>query len=231
MLQRRKGPEKPSRPGALGKRPKKAWAVRGILALGALTLGYASISDTLANVVVKVDPKRAYLLDSGDGRIAAALAEQEFAATLESRPGSEPARLARQALRQDPTAVEALSVLGLQAQLRNEEALTDRLFSYAVALSRRELRPQIWAIEEAVMRGDINGALDKYDVALRTSQEARRTLFPVLASAISEPKIRISLTSLLASDPIWTRPFIRYLSTSSPEPQAVAKLFLAGDRL
>src|SRR5690606_28285593 len=130
-------------------------------------------SATLANVLVRAEPAYAHRLSPIDGKITAAVAEQSFTLTPDASSASEAARLARLALRQDATAVSALSVLGLQAQLRRDASQARDLFSYAHQLSRRELRTQIWGIEEAVGRGDIAGALEQYDRALRTSHRAR----------------------------------------------------------
>lgn len=227
MPRRRKGSERSSQARSI-KRSGREKAVRAGLAVCALVLGYAGVTSALANVIVKVDPVRAYALAPDDGQIVAAFADREFAMVLDADADSQPTRLAREALLQDPTAVAALNVLGLQAQLRNDQALTDRLFSYSVALSRRELRPQLWAIEEAVARGDIRQALVNYDVALRTSPSARRILFPVLASAISEPLVRGPLIDIMATGPVWGRAFIQHAARNSPDPQAVVQFYRAG---
>lgn len=228
MARSSNGSARPKRRGLTG-RSGREWAVRGVLALGALMVGYVSTSATLANVLLRIDPSAAYLLAPRDGRIAAASAEQKFKVSLDSSGNSDSARLARRALRRDPTAVRALNVLGLQAQLREEEGLADRLFGYSFSLSRRELRAQMWAIEQAVERGDIGGALTNYDIALRTSPSARETLFPILSSAISESAIRRPLIDILSTKPVWGAVFIRYVSIQSPDPLAVAQLFEAAN--
>lgn len=183
------------------------------------------MAGTLANVIAGIDARAANALALGDGRIMAAAAAQEFAAAPDSSKTSMAAKLAEEALRRDPTAVDALKVLALQAQMRSEEALTDRLFGYSVALSRREFAPQMWRIEKDVARGDIDGALRNYDLALRTSEKARETLFPVLASSIVEPKIRERLITLLEVAPAWNRAFIQFASDKGSQPYAVSQLF------
>jgi hypothetical protein len=216
--------------GSLAKRPTSEWAVRGGLTVAALLLAYASLADTLANVAVKLDPARAHRMAPDDGKITAALAEQRFTLKPEASAGSEPARLARLALAQDATAVGALSVLGLQAQLRGETDQARRLFAHSLALSRRELRPRIWAIEEAVSRGDIREALRSYDVALRTSRRAPDLLFPVLASAIGEPKVRAALLELMKVRPSWEPAFIEHVRASTLNPGAAVLFFDEGAR-
>lgn len=208
-------------------RSTREWIVRIAVAVVAIALGYLSVVTTLANVVVKVDPGNAIALNPRDGRILAAFAQQRFTTTPDASPGSEAVRLANQALRRDPTAVEALTVLGLRAQLQSEDDVADQVFRYSVWLSRRELQPQIWAIEKAVARGDIKEALRNYDIALRTSPRARDILFPILGSAVADPKIRSSLVPILTLDPIWAQPFVRYAANRSSDSSAVASLFRA----
>lgn len=206
------------------------WGVCGVLALAAAVLAYVSVSASLANVVVKIDPARARDLAPSDGQITAATAERNFTVAPNGSIDSAEAQLAQLALRQDATAVSALSVLGLQAQLRGDVARARQLFSYSHSLSRRELRTQIWAIEEAVTRGDVAGALEQYDQALRTSRRARDLLFPVLARAIVEPAVRARLLDTITSEPMWGLAFVRYVAANAPEPRAVLTFFREGAR-
>jgi hypothetical protein len=201
------------------------------LAALAAAIALLSLSHTLANVVAKVDPARAHLLAPWDGQITAAHVRQRFTLSPESAHNSQTARLARLALRQDATTVDALSVLGLQAQLRSDTEQARGLFAYSHILSRRELRSQIWAIEEAVARGDIAGALRQYDVALRTSRNARDLLFPVLAGAVAEPMVRSVMVRTLTEGAEWVPHFIHYLAESAFAPDATVLFFREGERV
>jgi hypothetical protein len=139
--------------------------------------------------------------------------------------------LARQALRQDPTAVVAVSTLGLNAQVRGDVTTARRLFAYAEKLSRRNLPTQLWAIEDAVVREDLVEALHHYDIALRTSARAPETLFPILASANIDPEVRTALIRTLATKPLWTNAFLVYLAAEAPDPRSTATLFLGLRRI
>lgn len=214
----------------LPRRSKREWGVRVVLALLAAMLGLVSVTATLANVIVKIAPERAHALSPGNGVITAALARQRFEVGLQSDIDSEPARLARLALRQDPTAAEALTVLAFQAQLRADVEEARNLFAYSLTLSRRELQPRIWAIEESVMRGDITGALQNYDIALRTSRRAPDMLFPILASAIAEPQVRSRLIEILSDGPDWGRSFVYYVGVSGSDPEATVAFYREGER-
>lgn len=209
----------------------RRYGFRIALGLAVLAAGYLSVADSLANVVGKVDAKSAYRLAVANGPVTAKFADQQFARLLDSNPASEPARLARLALNQDATAVDALTVLGLQAQLRNDTETARAYFSQSLALSRRELQPRIWAIEEAVGRGDIEEAIRNYDIALRTSKSAADLLFPILGAAISEPRIRTELLDALARKPAWAKQFVDFAALSTIDPQSTALLFQEGRRI
>ena len=211
--------------GELASRSIRDWTARGSLALGLSVLAYLGTTSSLAHVITKVDPARAYALAPSNGVIIADYAQSAFTRTPTGETDSLPALLARQALRSDPTAIEALTVLGFQAQLRGDSAQTDQIFSYSIDLSRRELRPRMWAIEEAVTRGDIAAALRQYDVALRTSFDSAELLFPTLTAALAEPRVRSDLLSILATRPVWEDRFVAYAANSGIEPQGAIALF------
>ncbi len=204
---------------------QRNWLGRSCLALGAVTLGTLSVGGSFARAIESADPARAAALAPGNGVVLAARAQQEFMMAPSDDNNALSARLARLALRADPTAVDAINVLGLQAQLRNETGGARELFQYSLLLSRRELRPQLWAIEEAVNRGDIKGALRSYDIALRTSKEAPNLLLPNLAGALAEPKIRAALLPILATGPGWTDSFLKRVATNGIDPESGVAFF------
>jgi hypothetical protein len=153
-----------------------------------------------------------------------------FSAKPTSAPDSDSARLARQALLGEPSAADALTVLGFQAQLRGETARADRIFNYSLLLSRRELRPRLWEIEEDVARGDIAGAVRNYDIALRTSKQARIMLYPTLTAALRHPQVRREVLGVLAQRPVWEDTFLDFAASSGIEAVGVMQLFVEGRR-
>lgn len=204
----------------------KAWSLRAFLALLALCVGYASVSHALAQALARRNPTLAYNISPGFGRIAAKQALGLSAATETNRVGRERAdKLAKEALLGDPTTVPAVSALGLNAEVRGDRSAARRLFSYAQRLSRRALEVQLWAIEDAVARNDVEGALHHYDIALRTSGRGANVLVPVLASAASDPVIRIALVRTLAAEPNWGESFLTYIADRGTDPLATADLF------
>lgn len=220
------------RGGILPRRSGAEWAVRIALALVAAVVGSWSVMQSLAWVERGVAPELAHRLAPGDGRITAILSEKLSNPEATPAERAEADRLAKLALRQDPTAVQAVATLGIDAQLRGDIARARRIFAYAQLLSRRDLRTQLWAIEDAVSRGDIAGALKQYDITLRTSTFAPDLLFPVLSGAIADPAIRTALIHTLAAKPAWTQSFVEYVAiygyvaTNGLDPRNVFSLFV-----
>ncbi|UVO50916.1 hypothetical protein M0208_10460 [Sphingomonas sp. SUN019] len=210
----------------LSQRSVVEWGVRGLLAVAFAVLGYFAVTGALARVLRSTDPARAHGLAPGDARINATFAQRLVVDPQASAADRQRAdTLARTALRTDPTTVLAASALGIDTQARGDTAAARRLFIYAQRLSRRELVVQLWAIEDAVGRGDITGAIRQYDIALRTSRTAADVLFPILAAAIADPAIQKALTRTLAAKPTWADSFINYVGTQGPDVEATASLF------
>lgn len=200
------------------------WSVRIALVLFSAVLMYFGMSHSLAQMVVSKSPELAWQLAKWDGRNGAALAEWRFAqAPLDDTDAI--TELAQSAIRTDALALPAVVTLGLQTQLRGETAQARRLFEYAQHLSRRDLRTEIWAIENAVVRGDVRAALRHYDIALRTSKAAPGILYPILATAISDASIRPVLVQTLVGRPAWGQSFLSYAAGSSRDPRSVADFF------
>jgi hypothetical protein len=210
----------------LARRSPREWAVRLGLAAVVVVLGYYGVTFSLAQVVVKRDPALAYRLAPYDGRITAAYATSLAGpdATVKDRARAD--ALAKRALQQDPTAVAAVATLGINADVRGDKAAARRYFTYAQKLSRRDLRTQLFMIEDAVQRNDIRGALHQYDMTLRVFPTLSDMLYPVLASASSDSEIRRELIRTLAGQPVWSESFVNYASGDRRDPKSTAALFL-----
>lgn len=199
--------------------------MRIVLAAIAALLGYHAATFSLAQALAASDIALAHRLAPHDGRITARLAASLSGPDAVEADRRHADRLARLALRQDPTAVVAVSTLGLNAAARGDTAAARRLFAHAQRLSRRDLQSQLWAIEDAVGREDVPGALRHYDIALRTHPNVAEVLFPVLATASGDPAIRTALIRTLAGKPAWAESFISHVAGQGPDPRATAALF------
>lgn len=210
---------------ALDRRGTGERIARLALAVVALVLGLFSVTRSVAYSVQFDDPATAHALAPDDGRITALLVFKQVSEELTTPPPQGAADLAASALRQDPTAVPAVVTLGLVYQLRGQTSEARRTFAYAQRLSRRNLTAELWAIEDAVTRGDVASALQHYDIALRTSQGASDILFPVLAAAIQNPEVRTGLIKTLSQKSAWGHLFIDFVAARGPDTVAAARFF------
>ncbi|WP_277984379.1 hypothetical protein [Sphingomonas faeni] len=202
-----------------------------MLAVLAIMLGYVSLTRSIATTLHDNAVERAHRLAPGNARIAGVLSA--VLSTDQKANRNQRARaddIARAALRHDPTVVAAVATLGLNAQLRGDTATARRLFAYSSKLSRRDLRTQLWAIEDAVSRNDIPGALYQYDVALRTQKIGGSLLFPILASALTDPKVRTALIKTMVRGAPWGNDFSIYAAAASTSPKSVAQLLTGMQR-
>lgn len=213
--------------GMTSRYSRKEWLVRIALTLAAFVLAYVTITFTFAQSLSRRDPATAHLLAPYSGRITALYASTlaGVEATPAERRRSD--ELAKRALMRDATAVAAVATLGINAEIRGDVDAARRAFRFAAPLSRRDLRTQLWLIEDAVRRGDVPGALKQYDVTLRANPKLSEMLYPILASASSDPTIRPELIRMLAGDTAWGESFISYMGRSIPDPASTATLFVA----
>jgi hypothetical protein len=211
----------------LARRSLQEWALRVLLAGVAVMLGCFSVTFSLAQVIVKSDPVLAYRLAPYDGRIIAAYATSLAGVDATPKDRIRSDALAKLALRHDATTVAAVSTLGMNADSRGDRAVARRYFTYSQTLSRRDLRTQLFMIEDAVQHGEIAATLHQYDITLRVFPELGDVLYPVLASASSDENIRGELVKTLAGKPLWSRSFIAFVGRKAPDPMATAALFLS----
>ena len=190
-----------------------------------VVLAYESVAFSIAQVAVRSQPLTADAIISYDGRLKAAHAAALITPTVTAEERAQAGALSRAALRRDPTAVSAAATLAVVALARNDIAEARRLLTYAQMLSRRNVQTQLWSIENAVARGDVQGALRWYDIALRTKPELSDVLYPVLAQASHNPSIRKGLAHTLAGKPDWADSYIGYAAQQKEYPQGTAALF------
>jgi hypothetical protein len=213
-----------ARQNRIGQSPRQRIS-RYALATVTAVAGVASVAFTLAQVIVSENPALAHRLAPYDGRITARLAASLVDAKADAAVRQRSDALARQALRQDPTAIAAVSALAINAQLRGANGQARQLLAYAEQLSRRNLEIELLAIEDAVSRDDVSGALRHYDIALRTNPETFDLLFPVLASASEDSTIRAGLIQTLSGRPAWAAAFLNHVAAKGRDPQSAALLF------
>lgn len=211
--------------GGLGRRGFPS-VTRLVVASAVTIIGVLACIDSLANVTARVAPLAAHNMAPWNGRVTSQAAERSFSLKPVADTRSLPARLARTALLQDATASPALTVLGLQAQLRGEPERAREIFAYSLQMSRRQLQARLWSIDSGATRGDLDGVLRDYDLALRTSTQAQEMLYPILTTALGNALIRQRLVAQFQQGAPWSASFLHYAARTRSNPRDVVP-FLA----
>lgn len=205
------------RPWWDGRRIVLATALAGLLAVVAQQSAASALAGRGPDAALRI---------GGGGSAAQTAKALELIQADPSGPGRRRARmLAERAFARDPSSAGALTVLGMTA---DDAARARAIVSAAAKLSRRELLGQLWLIEDAVQRGDVQGALHHYDVAMRVSRRAPAILFPVLVDATEDPGLVPAIATTLARRPAWGLQYQQQLAQSGKALGNVAVLF---DRL
>lgn len=194
-----------------------------IVILGTGLLMAASVMVSLGNIMRSSAPGRALTFVPFDAQARANLAAQQFQQRANRQAAQETATLAKEAIAREAIYAPAYRALGFARLFLNDQAGA-RVLQFSDRISRRDLQTRIWLIENAVGRGDVNGALRHFDIALRTSTAAPEILFPVLDNAITEPAIAVAVTKLFATDPPWLRAFAEFVVARGQNAVALSSI-------
>lgn len=119
----------------------------------------------------------------------------------------------------------AFRVLALaKSQLGSNPVEMRRLMQASERLSRRDLAVQLWMIEDAVSRNDLNAALIHYDRALSVHPDVSVQLFPILAGALDSEQVISALAPYLRAWRPWVPGFLEFAANNSAEPLNVLHL-------
>ncbi len=194
-----------------------------ILACAALAAGVALKGAAVH--LTATDPGAAALLAPYDARAAVAAAQARVA-RRESVASPEVRRLVAQTLARDVTLTSAIEMRALQAEAEQDPVREERLFALSSQISRRSLPTRLWLIQRSVDKGDVAGALDDFDIALRTSTAAPEVLFPVLARAADDPALAAPIARVLDRPEDWRLVFLHYAITEAHAGPGVAAVLM-----
>jgi len=82
----------------------------------------------------------------------------------------------------------------------------------------------MWFIEHFGRIGDAKQMVQHFDIALRTSESAWRTGFPMLALAAAEPQGEELVVKTLSDRPVWAKEFARYMTGSGTDLAFAARV-------
>lgn len=193
--------------------------------LASLALSAAVLNIGVARWQARTNPALAARIAPYDARLSAKAAQTaiEQGAAV-NNPGVE--RLAATALRRDATIPAAIEIRALEAAAAGDHEREALLFALSDAISRRSLGTRLWRIQQSVNRGDVSGALEEFDIALRTSSEAPKVLFPVLAQATLDPTLAEPLAKILDRPEDWRVMFLHYAIADAHVGRGVSDVVL-----
>lgn len=194
------------------------WISAALIAVAALGMA----SSTLGNILAGRAPQAAVRVSPGNADALATLAAQAATPGPDGRPAPDALDLARRAFRRDPTEQRALRSIGFVAELNGNQAVARRMIERATRISARDLEAQLWLIEDAVRRDDVQGALTHHDIALRVSKRAPPLLFPVLIAATEDRALLAPLVRVLSRKPAWGNFFLLNAAGGASRPDHVA---------
>lgn len=192
---------------------------RVALALAAMALSALVFHQGVANWLSRAAPERAASFAPGNARIAADAARA--AIDRGESPSSAVVRaLVDTALSRDLTLTAAIEFRALDAELTGDAQRAVRLFALSDEISRRSLPTRLWLLQQSVDSGDVKGALDQFDIALRTSSTAPDLLFPVLTQAASDPALAAPIAQVLDRPTEWRVMFLNFAAREAPSDLA-----------
>ena len=183
--------------------------LRATILLCTLTASGLILRGGVANWLSRSDPATAAMIAPGNAEIAMAAARARIDAGEKPRDPAVRA-LVDAALARDVTMTPAIELSALETEAAGDKARAARLFDLSGKISRRSLATRLWLIQRSVDHGDVAGALQNFDIALRTSSAAPVVLFPVLTAATADPTLTDPIARTLDRPGDWRVMFLDY---------------------
>ena len=191
----------------------------------------AIVAGSVLAVAVFIPSSLASWLDPDHPETAARIApwNARVAADAAGRLGADPRvpevrSLVQKALARDLTLTPAIELRAADLAASGHQAEAARLFHLSDGLSRRSLPTRLWLIQDAVDRGDVEGALRNFDIALRTSTDAPAILYPVLARASADPRLTVPLARTLDRLSDWRLMFLEWTLANGANAHSIANV-------
>lgn len=205
--------------------------VRIAAALAVASAGVYVAADSLGSALAEANPTLALQLAPRNVVALQTMAGNLLGDVNDPAARRSAAALADQALSRDAGAASAAITLAIIQGVEGGNAKSAALMAAAERLTRRDLRANIWQVENSVARGDVAGALRHFDFALRTSESAPDLMYPTLNAAIGDRRLAGPIARLLATRPPWAIPFLGQLGSAAPDLAGAAEFYLMVKRL
>lgn len=198
-----------------------------IFAVAALFLAWNACASAIVGVTRLRNPELAVKFSPNDSKALAVIADAEL---LKFGNGERSSRslkaikgIVRQSLMRDGINPRAAREAGLISELGDEKKVRAvSLLAIAHKLSRRDLATNLWFIENEVNRQNVPGALEYYDITLRTDEASQTLLFSILTNALDDAAVRAEFARYVRANPPWLAGMLVYAIDNSGRPENVA---------
>jgi tetratricopeptide (TPR) repeat protein len=197
-----------------------------------LFLAWEIVARTMAVVLERTDPERALSWDSHYPPALLELAQRHLplpgqaAGKAPTQADLAQARdLAERALRFDPLAPSALTILGWVAESEGDSERATALMELAGKRASRDVFAQEWLVNHALKQGNFAAALAYLDAILRTQPQALDQTLPLLAAFVSYPGAAAPLVRLVGTNPPWRAWFLIAMPSRIADRAALGRFY------
>ena len=173
----------------------------GLLAVLGVEIVRHSLGDFLSNT----DPALSIIIDPTQSGARLSVSDTLL--------GANPPKLdeavdsARQALQTNPLSPGALTLLAHASEQSGNGDRTGRLMTLASRVNLRDLRAQLWLLNQDLRVTNVDSALQRIDIVLRGQNwQVFERLSPTLGQIVMREPYRLAYAKLLLTNPPW-RPF------------------------
>ena len=141
--------------------------VIGRLAFAALllALGVEIVRFSLGDLLSQADPALSIVIDPSQTEVRIAISRRVMVSDVSKT--NEAVAGAREALNDNPLSPEALILLARASEQDGEKDRTSRLMILASRVTPRDLRSQLWLLDQDLRGARVDSALERIDVLLR----------------------------------------------------------------
>jgi len=211
----------PKPPSQIGLRSGRARSRDRRLPIGSLLFvivvlvwfaGFAvALQVSLAGAFRSTRPQLALMVAPLDAAARARLAGQ-LALSDQAEAKAAARNLGIDAIRRDalqPVALRAIALAGERSDPQSRQS-TLGLMMQSQRLSRRDVMTQMWLVEHFGRLNQFETMVYHFDLALRSSESARASVFSLLAAAAADPSGEEIVIRTLSRRPNWAIPFVAF---------------------
>jgi hypothetical protein len=189
-----------------------------------LVLGVEIVKFALGDLWSDTDPLRSIVVDPTQSRARVAVSHRLLVSDVSKIDDAIAG--AREALSYNPLSPEALTLLAQASKQNGEKVRTSQLMMLASRLNSRDLRSQIWLLNQDLRDAHVDSALARLDALFRgQSPQVLDQLAPELPPILTRKPYRSGYVKLLETNPPWRSAWFGDLLRRATDLSALDTLF------